>query len=202
MSRLLPRRIGIFIAFVAVLFLVYGLWSLIFASNEPFVPTAFTEANKESALIASDIVSFSMESSKNLSRINELDRSGNHGEAIRLVAEEIKRNEELKKRAHDLSLQLGSMASVLPNIRPQAATEAALEALNYETSIVLSLINYSNSLNDLLVALDDKFNGRGDFSPGRVEELVEKINSEAQAINRMNEDYKESIDRFESLLEK
>ncbi|PIR05031.1 MAG: hypothetical protein COV57_01365 [Candidatus Liptonbacteria bacterium CG11_big_fil_rev_8_21_14_0_20_35_14] len=195
----MPRKLGIFIAFVVVLFLIYGLWSLIFA-RDPFVPAEFIEASRESALIASQIVTFSSESSENISKINELDKQHRYSEAIVLVAEEIKRNEELKQKAYELSLQLGNMAGVLPSIRPKEATEIALEALNYETTIVLSLISYSDSLNDLLVALDDKFNNRKEFSPGRVQEMIEKINSEAESINGLNEKYKESINEFEKIV--
>ena len=65
---------------------------------------------------------------------------------------------------------------------------------------MLSLISYSDSLNDLLVALDDKFNNRKEFSPGRVQEMIEKINSEAESINGLNEKYKESINEFEKIV--
>ena len=193
----ISKRTVFWSVFAVVMVAVYLLWSLVLATDSR-VPDSFLEANRSGALIASQIVDLSAVSGNNLQRINELDREGKAGEAIELVREEMKRTGELQQKAYDLSLELRKMTEVLPEITPRAATDTALRAINYETALIIRLLNYGRFLNELLSVLQNKFDG-GVVEPDRVSFVVKKINDEVTAINDLNKQYQDAIEKLKSI---
>lgn len=190
-----PNKIKFPVLFVAIIFLAYLFWKIILVGGS-FVPKEFLEANQQGSLIATQIVDFSKKSVTNIDKINDLDKAENYSEALNLIMEEISRNEEMKKEAYNLSSKLAKMAETLKDIKPKSATEIALKGINYETSLIIRLINYNAFMGDLLVTLRDKFTGKL-VEEGRVKEIIEKINNEAVAINDLNEQYKTAMSEFE-----
>jgi len=168
----------------------------IFLNKESFVPKEFLEANKKGAMVAANIADLSKTYSDNLAVINDLDKEEKYSEAIDLVISEMKRNEELRGKAYELSVELGKMANSLLEIKPERATEAAMKAINSETSLIIRLLNYNNYLNELLKVLNGKF-ANGEYKEGAVEDLIKMINNEADAINSLNEKYSEEMRVFE-----
>lgn len=190
----IPNRVKFPVLFFAIILAAYFFWKVVLVGGS-FVPTEFLEANQQGSAIATNIVNFSKESSNNIEKINSLDREGNYSAALELIMKEINRNEEMKKEAYNLSSELAKMAETLGEIKPKEATETALKAINYETSLIIRLINYNAFMGDLLVTLRDKFIGK-EISSAEVEKIVEKINNEAVAINDLNEQYKTAMSEF------
>ncbi len=176
---------------------VYLLWFLVLATDS-HVPDQFLEANRSGAIIASQIVDLSAESGRNLGRINDFDREGRQREAIELVREEIRRTGELQQKAYDLSLELRKMAEVLSEVTPRAATDTALKAINHETTLIIRLLNYGRFLNELLSILQNKFDG-GVVAPDRIGSVIGKINDEVTAINDLNKQYQDAIEKLKSM---
>jgi len=198
LAKRMPRRMQILVLFLAVISAGYFLWELSFATDS-HVPGEFLEANKEGALVANVIVSLSRQSAGSIGKIGELDKEGKNYEAAQLVAEELKKSEELRQKAYELALLLGKMTEVLPEISPRAATEAAMRAINFETSLIIRLINYQKFLNELLTVLNNRLAG-GVVKPEVIEQVVEKINNEAAAVNDLNEQYKAAVEEFEKIV--
>jgi len=189
------KRTRIFLAFTVIVLGTYVFWA-IFLNKESFVPKEFLEANKKGAMVAANIADLSKTYSDNLAVINDLDKEEKYSEAIDLVISEMKRNEELRGKAYELSVELGKMANSLLEIKPERATEAAMKAINSETSLIIRLLNYNNYLNELLKVLNGKF-ANGEYKEGAVEDLIKMINNEADAINSLNEKYSEEMRVFE-----
>lgn len=190
------KKLSFFVTFVFIVLAAYFAWFYVSANNT-FVPADFLEANNQGALVAFQIVDISHQSYQNLSQINDLDKQYRYSEAIDLVLEEMERNSELKQKAYELSLSLGKMTEELSGINPPQATEAALRAINYETTLIIRLLNYSEFLNDLLQALQGKFSGQ--TTGEEIGGILKKINNEVVAINDLNLQYQEAINRFEEL---
>jgi len=192
----LSRRAKIFLAFTVLVLGTYVFW-LVFLNKNSFVPNEFLEANKKGAMIAANIADLSKTYADNLSVINDLDKEGKYSEAIDLVIAEMKKNEELRGKAYELSVELGKMANSLLEIKPEKATEAAMRAINSETSLIIKLLNYNSYLNELLNVLNRKF-ASGEYKEGAVSDLVKLVNNEADLINSLNEKYKDNIKIFEA----
>ena len=191
----LSKRSRAVVGLLILILAFYLLWSFVMADGN-FVPKEFREANKQGALIASNIVSLSKNTADNLEQINVLDQNREYKKAMELVKMEVEKNNELQKQAYELSERLAEMGESLQDIKPRQATEVAVRALNYETSLIIRLLNYSGFLDELLLSLQAKFSGQ--YVPdGQVAELVAKINSESATINILNEEYKKAIEEFE-----
>ncbi|MFA5173257.1 MAG: hypothetical protein WC435_02575 [Candidatus Paceibacterota bacterium] len=190
-----PNKIKFPALFIAIILLAYLFWRIVLVGGS-FVPKEFLEANQQGALIATQIVDFSKKSVSNIDKINDLDREENYSEALNLIMEEISRNEEMKKEAYNLSFELAKMAETLKEIKPKVATETALRGINYETSLIIRLINYNAFMGNLLITLRDKFTGKM-VEEGKVGEIIKKINDEATAINDLNEQYKAAMNEFD-----
>jgi len=193
----ISNKTKISIIFVAIILATYLIWRFILVGGS-FVPEQFLEANQQGSLIANRIVELSRESAENIKKINQLDREKKYEEAINLIMEEIKRNEEMKNQAFELSFKLANMTEFLNEIEPEEAVKVALKAMNYETFLIIRLINYNSFLGDLTSSLGDKFKGL--VGVEEISEIIKKINDEAVAINDLNEQYKTAMAEFERLV--
>ena len=185
------------VLFVIIVVVGYLFWQLVLAGGS-FVPDSFLKANQQGAIIASQIVQLATDSKDVLRQINDLDRQGKYEQAIELVQLEMKRNERVREKAYELSVWLGQMAENLDDIEPKRATEPALRAINFETSLIIRLLSYNANLQQLLVALDNKFTGQ-EVEVSEVDRLISVLNEEVVAINNINKDYLKAVDEFERL---
>lgn len=170
-------------------------------SSKIFVPPELLEARSRGAEIAEKIVSLSKESIENLSVISTEDEIGNYTTGLDLVLKEVQRNEKARKEALDLSQELGVMATSLNQVQPEEAAKVGLEAIINESQIVQRLINYNAYIFQLLDILQSRFTTDG-AAPGtdaKVKELINKMNEEAEAINELNNKYKNLMSEFDKL---
>ena len=188
--------IGIGIAaFVGV-----GTYSVIYlAAGGSYIPPEFSEARIKGAELAQSIVALSNESLGNLETIAAYDREGKKSEALILISKEVLKNRDAQQEAIKLSSQLERMARSIGDIEPSRARVVAAEAVSSEVALVSRLIAYNDYLLRLFEALRDKFQNPGAYTNGRVEELVAKINEEAQAINAFNDRFSQSLAEFDTL---
>ncbi len=176
-----------------------GYFTVVSAKNSIYVPKEFFEARVRGAEISETIVKQTGESISNLKEIGRLDEMKDYSTGVKLVLEEIKRNEESRKSALALSEELGKMANSISNVKPAEASEAALQAILYESQIVQRLINYHNYLYQLMDFLRSRFlSGKG-ASNKMVADLITQMNTEIAAINDLNDKYKEAMAKFDGL---
>jgi len=142
-----------------------------------------------------------MESIENLGAVSTEDEIGNYTSGLDLVLKEVQRNEKARKEALDLSQELGVMAKSLNQVQPEEAAKVGLEAIINESQIVQRLINYNAYIFQLLDVLQSRFT-KGGAAPDtdeKVKELINKMNEEAEAINELNDKYKNLMGEFDSL---
>ena len=163
------------------------------------VPTAFSEARMQGALIAQNIVDTSNKSVSDLEQINKFDKEGNFTEALNLITVEVSRSQDIRDQAVKLSAELEKMTTALSGLKSFEARQAALEAIGNHLSLISRLVNYSGYLGRLLEVLRNRF--VGNFSDSeRVTDLVNRINAEVKAINDFNAQAEEAIGRFDKLV--
>ena len=186
----------ILIIAVAVYFLAQDLWR-----GTRNVPEEFVEARIDGAVTARKIVFLAHQSLAGLEQISQFDEKKNYGSALGLVAQELERNSQARLEAVVLSSQLGTMATLLSAIEPSKARILATEAVGYEVQLVNHLISYHETLNDLFSLLKGKFEGRIHNSEQKVKRLVGEINKEIKIINRLNQKFDSSMEKFDKYFE-
>ncbi len=163
------------------------------------VPTAFSEARVQGAVIAKNIVDASNQSVTDVELINKLDKEGNYTEALNVVARTVGKSQEIRSEAINLSAQLENMTKAVSGISSDQAKQAALESISSYLSLISRLINYSDYLEKLLGVLRNRF--VGNFSDQeRVADLIKSVNAEIQSINDFNTQADQAIKRFDQLV--
>lgn len=179
-----------------------GYFTIVFAKTGAYIPREFMEARAKGAEISENIVRLTSESGSTLKEIGRLDKERDYEAGVNLVQEELKRNDEIRQAALGLAAELEKMAIVVAKIRPDDASDIAVQAIVYESQIVTRLISQHNSLYQLLEFLRSRFtNGEG-ATGEMVQDLITKMNAEVTAINDLNNQYKEAMLRFDALTTK
>lgn len=185
----------------ALLALIIGGYSLArLGMGSGSVSTQFTDARMQGALIAQDIVNLSNEMGTGLEQVHALDASHNFTEALNVTQGLVEKSREVRKKAVELSAQLEQQTTALESIASDDARAAALESITDRLALITRLINYSDSLADLLDALQARFTGAAAWQNSQVTELIQKINSEVTAINHFNRQASQAMDRFDAII--
>ena len=184
---------------IAVIIGVGGYSVLRLVGDAGFVPVEFSEARIKGAELAKNIVELANGSLGSLEEIAAYDEAGKKSEALILISKEVLKNRDTQAEAIKLSSQLERMARSIEEIKPARARVLAAEAVSAEVALVSRLISYNDFLLQLFEALRQKFQNPTVYANGRVDELVRKINEEAQAINTFNQRFGESLAEFDEL---
>ncbi|KKW47771.1 MAG: hypothetical protein A2128_01885 [Candidatus Liptonbacteria bacterium GWC1_60_9] len=194
-----PRRVRLFGLLFFVALVAYLLWVYL-GAQRVIIPREFLEAKGRGAIVAEEIVRLSGETARQLEQINKLDQEGKYADAFLLVAEEQKRSREMRGYAALLSRELSTMTSAVAQISETDARSTALQAVNYEVTLMGKLITYNEYLAQLLEALRRKFEGIAPSAPS-VGELIGTINEEVAAINDLNGQFLGEIAKLERAAE-
>ncbi len=162
------------------------------------IPKEFTDSRIQGAMIAQDIVNLSNQSVDDIGKINQLDKQGNLLEATNVALETIQKSKDIRTQAVELSNQVSKMTASLSSIESFEARQAALEAISNRLALISRLINYSDYLNQLLQALQEKFAGRA--GDEKVQEAIVQINAEVTAINNFNTQSTQAMNRFDAIV--
>lgn len=187
----------LYILLILIGVLVYGLTQLI-SSGDVFISKDFDFSRKQSALIAQDIVNLSTEIKNDISKINDLDKEKKYKEAFNLLNETNFKISDIRQKAIELSKTLEIMTKELNNIKAKGNERWAIVAVTNRLTIISHLINYSDYLFSLNLALQKRF--YGEDNKKEIEDLIQKINMEATAINEANQKAMEAMKKFDEAL--
>jgi len=190
------RRTKVIAAFIILIALGYGLAILWQSQNK--VPTGFTAARLQGAIIAQTIVNSSNQSTNELSAINKYDQEGDYTDALASTTDLINQSAGLRSEAVQLSTQVGQMTKDLSNINSSPAQQAALESISSRLALINELISYSNDLDHLLAVLQSRFSGTPQPND-EVQGIVNQINTDVNAINNFNAQAGQAMDRFDTI---
>ncbi len=190
-------KLKLLFAFVVIIAGGFLLSRLAHTSND--IPSEFTEARMQGALIAQNIVDLTNQMSKDLEQVNSYDSEKKYTEALELTTDLLIRSQRVREQAVGLSDELRKMTSALSSIESQDARSAALESIASRLALMSRLINYSDYLAQLLTALQTKFSGAytGD---NQVASLIYQINAEVLAINNSNRQAMTAMERFDAII--
>lgn len=187
----------LYILLILIGSLVYGLTKLI-SSGNVFISQEFDFNRKQSALIAQDIVNLSTEIKNDISKINNLDEEKKYKEAFNLLNETNLKILNIRQKAVELSRSLEIMAKELNNIKAKGNEILAISAITHRLTIISRLINYSDYLFQLNLALQKRFYGADNKE--EIETLIKKINNEVIAINETNQKANEAMQKFDEAI--
>jgi dynactin complex subunit len=190
------RRTKIIAAFIVIIVVGYGF--AVFWKSQNRVPSDFTAARLQGAIIAQTIVNNSNQSTDELKAINQYDQQGDYTDALASTTDLIYQSATLRSEAVQLSAQVSQMATNMSSIRSSDAQQAALQSITSRLALINELITYSNDLDHLLTVLQARF--RGVPQPnGQVSAIVDQINQDVNLINNFNAQAGQAMDKFDSI---
>lgn len=184
-----------FLIFLLIILAAYFVGRFVFVKTQK-IPQDFLKARQEASVIAQVIVNFSNDSAKRIEDISKLNNQGEYTEALNLVISEMDKNREIRQKAISLSANLGIMTQNAVGIYPDSSARIAIEAITVEATLINKLIDYNDYLNQLLEFLRLKLLGKTDPNV-KINELIDKINGEANTINGLNEKFNELMAKFD-----
>jgi hypothetical protein len=186
---------------ILLLFIIIVSYFLIqIFQNGNKIPKEFTEARNNGSVVAQSIVNISNFSNKDLDKVNEYDKISDYTNALILTTDIIKRNSEISNEAIQLSSQLEIMTKNIPFIKKENARQEVIQSITSRVALISQLINYSNDLNTLLDVLRQKFTGQP-IQRGEVQGLVNKINTDINAVNNFNSQATQAMTQFDKIME-
>ena len=193
----MARKFKIFLALVVIVVAGYAAGSRLgFSANG--IPAEFKEARTQGAIVAQDIVNISNGMAGELEGVSQLERTGNLNEALNRSVDLLKRTQEGKAKALELSAQLEKMTGALASIKTPEARQAALESIANRLALIGRLLSYNDYLAQLLGSLNKRFSGQY-IEPNHVTSLIAQINAEVTAINNFNKQAGQAMDRFDEI---
>jgi len=164
------------------------------------VPIEFSDARLKGAKIARQIVILANNTIKSLETIAEYDKQGNTADALILISNQLLSNRDSQEAAIKLSSQLEHMARNAARIKPSSARQAAMAAITAEVALVSHLISYNDYLKQLLEVLRLKLTTTKNYSDTQVEDLIGRMNEEAQAINDFDRRFNQALAEFDKII--
>lgn len=188
------RRWGMGIIVVVAAFAIGKF--VIAGPNNEVVPEEFINARSNGAALGANIVGIYDGTVGNLRAIAEKDKEKRYLEALNLTLQGARANREALEKSQQLATELGKMVEASNQFKSQDAKNIVVEAITAEVNLVTHLIAYNGYFNELLGNLQGKFNGTA--QQDRVGELIDKMNEEAQIINRLNKKFNDTMAEFDT----
>jgi hypothetical protein len=195
----LSRRTKTILAFLILIAAGYGF--AMFWQGRNQVPKDFTDARREGAAIAENIVTLSIQSTSDLQKVNQYDAAGDYTNALNLTTNLVVQSQQIRDQAVALSAQIENMTKSLSSIGSQDAQQAALETITSRLALVTQLVNYSGDLETLLDTLRNRFSGEA-TPVGKVQALINQINTDVAAVNNFNTQATQAMTQFDSIMAK
>ncbi len=193
------------ITLISTAFLIVGfhflpsLTSKINSANSS-VPEEFLSARSRASDAANRITGLTDTYVGSIEKIREAEKNGKFSLGLSLILDEVNKNEEVRKAAEDLSVELSNMAQHLGVIQPVKAAEVALNAVTTGVELVQHLISYNNTTRDLLNTLQLRFStGDDEATRAKIEKLISDMNREADVINSLGSEYRGLMLQFDAL---
>jgi len=181
--------------------IVLGFRYIVFPPN--YLPSEFSDARIKGAIIAQKVVELSRDTLSRLNEVSKYDQQRNPPEALIAISNALIANRENQVESVRLSSQLTAMAENLSRIQPERARQLATQAVTAEVALVSRLLYYNTYLNQLFETLKVKFEKPGvSYLDGQVQDLITKINDEAQEINRLNKEFSSYMAEFDKIFNK
>jgi len=171
------------------------------SSQSVKIPEEFLNGRLQSAIISEEIINLSNQIKDGVFQINQLDEQKKYKEAFNLISELNTKILEIRKKAVDLSKELEIMTKSLNDLKVKGGAEKlAVSSITNRIIIINHLINYSDYLFQLNLELENRFYGKS--NKDEILNLINKINSEVEAINKANEKAKIDMEKFDTALMK
>lgn len=190
----------VYAAALAVVLLAGG-WYWYSQSQAAHVPQEFYASRDRAAEISARIVQLTDASVVTLGQISAADEKGDYKRGLELVNQELERNSEIKNQAFKLSEELKAMLLNLGAVKPDKAVEVGLQATTSGLELAQRLVTYNSYAQELFAVLQTRLEKNGTpHTRQKIEEIILKMNKEAEAINNLNGRYQEETREFDRLV--
>src|SRR3989344_1107929 len=190
------RRLLIFVAALLVITIGY-LGYRFYSAAQRRVPQEFSEARAQVTAISENIISNSNSIATLVARLSSV--TSTPAQASSTLGEVLTKVGDVHDQAIDLSTTLEVMTKAVQDVRMAEAQAAALRAVSYRLSFVSRLVNYTEDVNRLALAIRLRLDS-GIQNREEIANLILKINSEVAAANSLSDQADEAMDQVDALL--
>lgn len=190
------RRLIIFV--IALLVIAGGYFAYRFyAASQRSVPQEFSEARSQVALISERIVASSNDIAASVAKLSST--TSTPAQASSTLGEILAKVAEVHSQAIELSVTLGTMTRAVQGIHSVEAQQAAVQAISRRLALVGRLINYTDDVNQLALAIRLRLES-GIQKKDDIANLIRQINSGIAAANDLSRQADEAMAKFDSIL--
>ena len=183
----------------AAIILVAGFLFFFFAraNRRESLPQDFLTAKQEAAEVSQRIVELTSTTNEKIKAVNLSDLEGDEGQALALIQEARRTNEEAYQKAFDLSRYLQKIAESLGELKSVKNQRAVYEAVAVELSLVSEFISYTQSLNNFLDTLAKAVSTNSFADRQTAGNYLNEVNQKAKTINNLNQEFLAKIEKFD-----
>ena len=190
------RRLLIFAVSVVVVLLGYFGYRF-YAASQRGIPPEFTAARSKMSAVSAEIIVNSNDIATSVARLGS--PTSTPAEASSTLGHVLDKVDEVHDQAVELSAALETMTRDVQNIHIAEAQQMALQAISQRLAFVSRLVNYTDYVNRLAVAIRLHLES-GAQNSDMIKQLIRQVNSEVTAANSLSTQADESMAKFDSLL--
>ncbi len=162
------------------------------------VPRAFLDARIRAAGAANNMAVLINNSIGNLSQIEQFEKNKSYDQALALLRLEVSQKQEKQLAGVLLATNLEEMAKVATTITSGGARNLALEGVTTGVSMVSRMVSYNTTLDQIFALIEAKIEDSGAPQEVGMRELISSINSDARAINELNNSFNETLKNLDA----
>jgi len=165
-----------------------------FAKNK--IPAKFNQARSNASLLSADIVSKLKTTSDGIKSLQK-DTQKKNFRGLDAVLKGLQNSRLAREKAVSLAKELENMALSIPDISPSEARQTAVVAISSEAALINKMISYNEGLANLLSLLQKKYT-KGTVGIAQINNVIDELNSNAEQINKFNDQFVKLMNTFDS----
>lgn len=159
--------------------------------------SSFLAARNDAASISQDIVALTAETGSALKQANALDLQGSSDQAVALIAEAQRSNEDAADEAEDLSLKLKQLTMEVDAL-PEAQRELGYQAVATAFWLVGEFGNYTGHVNAFLSQLSVAVSEENSADRrASLDQALARVNTSVERINELNLEFRTRMAEFD-----
>ncbi|MEZ4156663.1 MAG: hypothetical protein R3B52_01635 [Candidatus Paceibacterota bacterium] len=167
--------------------------------NSANLPQDFVSGRKEAAKASEQVSKLFKKSLDNLSVIARYEREGQTQDALDLLQEEKDNSAERNNAAIELAKAIDKMAQASKQIESSDAREVAVEAVSSQVAAITHMLAFNNFFDRLHEQIQRKLEGE-DPNILTIESTLNQLNEEVEEINKLNEEFTNSLREFDKIV--
>lgn len=183
---------------IGITFFIVGALIGVFVFSNKGLSQEFISTRNDAASVSQEIVNLTDQTDKALEDVNKLDIQGKKEQALGLIEDARKTNNDAYQKAFQLSGHLKSLTESLQSISNGESQRIAYEAIATELALVSEFIVYTKNVNQFLDELSSAISQNTSVNRQAAQSALDEANAEAKKINALNAQFLQKMGEFDA----